>query len=196
MRDSVRQRIGRRRGIVDISSVQGIDGALLLRPTPHADERGFFCRTFDADIARASGIDPGAFVQDSLSRSARGVVRGLHLRRGRGEAKLVRCSYGAIFDVIVDLRPGSLTRGRFAAVELGAETRRALYVPEGFAHGFQTLRDGSEVFYQMSARFEPAAARGFRFDDPALRIPWPLPPGCVGARDLALPALDLGVDLV
>ena len=90
---------------MDVSPVPRIDGALLLRPTPHVDERGFFCRTFDADVLRTAGIDPAAFVQHSLSRSVRGVVRGLHVRRGDGEAKLVRCSYGAIFDVVVDLRP-------------------------------------------------------------------------------------------
>jgi len=174
-----------------------LPGAFVIEPEPHCDERGLFARTFCGAEFAAHGLRR-AFVQCSTSHNRRaGTVRGMHWQVGEhAEAKLVRCTVGAIFDVIVDLRPGSLTRGRFAAVELAAETRRALYVPEGFAHGFQTLRDGSEVFYQMSARFEPAAARGFRFDDPALRIPWPLPPACVGARDLALPALDLGVDLV
>ena len=93
---------------VKVDQVPRIDGALLFRPTPHVDERGFFSRTFDRDIVRSAGIDP-AFAQDSLSRSRRGVVRGMHVRKGAGEAKLVRCSYGAIFDVIVDLRPASPT---------------------------------------------------------------------------------------
>ena len=92
-----------------VDPVPRIADALVFRPAPHVDERGFFSRTFDADVMRAAGIDPTAFLQDSLSRSARGVVRGLHVRRGNGEAKLVRCSYGAIFDVIVDLRPTSPT---------------------------------------------------------------------------------------
>jgi dTDP-4-dehydrorhamnose 3,5-epimerase len=102
----------------------------------------------------------------------------------------VRCTAGAIFDAIVDLRPGSPTRGRWLAVELCAETRRMLYVPEGFAHGFQTLRDGSEVFYQMTRAFAPAAARGFRWDDPSVGIAWPLPPGAMSSRDRELPGLQ------
>src|SRR5215475_5236183 len=126
-------------GIVDISSVSGIAGALLLRPTPHADERGFFCRTFDADVMRSVAIDPDAFVQHSLSRSVLGVVRGLHVRRGDGEAKLVRCSYGTIFDVIVDLRRASPTYGNWESFELRDDEQRSLYVPAGCAHGFQAL---------------------------------------------------------
>ena len=94
---------------MDVRLVPHIAGALLFQPTPHRDDRGFYCCTFDADVMRAAGLDPAAFVQHSLSRSVRGVVCGLHVRRGDGEAKLVRCSYGAIFDVIVDLRPASPT---------------------------------------------------------------------------------------
>jgi dTDP-4-dehydrorhamnose 3,5-epimerase len=101
------------------------------------DQRGFFCRTFDADVVRAAGIDPAAFAQDSVSRSSRGVVRGLHVRRGEGEAKLVRCSYGAIFDVIVDLRPTSPTYRNWESVELRDSEQVSLYVPAGCAHGFQ-----------------------------------------------------------
>jgi dTDP-4-dehydrorhamnose 3,5-epimerase len=103
---------------VDVSPVQRVAGALLFRPTPRADERGFFCRTFDAEVMRRAGIDPDGFAQDSLSRSARGVVRGLHVRRGEGEAKLVRCSYGAVFDVVVDVRPDSPTFLSWASFEL------------------------------------------------------------------------------
>ena len=169
-----------------------LPGAFVIEPDPHCDERGLFARTFCAREFAERGLR-SAFVQCSTSYNARrGTVRGMHWQVGEhAEAKLVRCTAGAIFDVIVDLRPGSATRGRFAAVELGAEVRRALYVPEGFAHGFQTLCDGAEVFYQISACYEPTAARGFRFDDPGLRLPWPLPPSCVGPRDLALPRLDL-----
>src|SRR4249920_536575 len=98
---------------MEVSRVPRITGALTFRPVPHPDERGFFCRTFDADVLRTAGLDPAAFVQHSLSRSVRGVVRGLHVRRGDGEAKLVRCSYGAIFDVVVDLRPASPTHGNW-----------------------------------------------------------------------------------
>ncbi|HEY3902532.1 MAG TPA: dTDP-4-dehydrorhamnose 3,5-epimerase family protein, partial [Streptosporangiaceae bacterium] len=94
---------------MEVTPVPRIAGAMLFTPAPHVDERGFFCRTFDTEIVRAAGIDPFGFAQDSVSRSRLGVIRGMHLRGGAGEAKLVRCSYGAIYDVIVDLRPGSAT---------------------------------------------------------------------------------------
>src|SRR6476659_11069263 len=113
---------------VDTGSLSGV---LIFRPTPHIDERGFFSRTFDIDVARSAGIDPAGFAQDSISRSHRGVIRGLHLRVGQGEAKLVRCSYGAIFDVIVDLRPTSPTYREQATFELCADEQVSLYVPAG-----------------------------------------------------------------
>lgn len=122
-----------------VSEVPRIAGALLFTPAPHADERGFFSRTFDAEAARGAGLDPAAFVQDSLSRSARGVVRGMHVRSAPGEAKLVRCSYGTIFDVIVDLRPASPTYRDWASFELRDGEQVSLYVPAGCAHGFQAL---------------------------------------------------------
>ena len=109
--------------------VPRIAGALLFEPVPHHDERGFFCRTADTDVLREAGLDPAAFVQDSVSRSARGVVRGLHLRSGDGEAKLVRCSSGAIFDVIADLRPGSPTYRNTQSFRLDGDTQVTLYVP-------------------------------------------------------------------
>ena len=114
---------------MDVGRVPRIVGALLFTPAPHVDARGFFCRTFDAEVARAAGIDPAAFAQDSLSRSAGGVVRGLHVRRGDGEAKLVRCSYGAVFDVIVDLRPNSPTYRNWESFELSDSEQTSLYVP-------------------------------------------------------------------
>ena len=113
----------RKDSLVDVYPVPRIAGALLFEQAPHVDERGFFSRTFDADVMRTAGIDPAGFAQDSLSRSKRGVVRGLHIRRGDGEAKLVRCSYGAIFDVIVDLRPGSPTYRNWESFELRDESR-------------------------------------------------------------------------
>ena len=116
---------------MDVIHSRSIGGVLLFRPTPHMDERGFFCRTFDADVIRSVGIDPYAFVQDSISRSAQGVVRGLHLRRGDGEAKLVRCSYGAIFDVVIDLRPGSPTYRNWESFELRDDEQASLYIPAG-----------------------------------------------------------------
>ena len=114
---------------MEIERVRRIDGVLIFRPTPHVDERGFFCRTFDADVMRAAGIDPAAFLQDSLSRSAGGVVRGLHVRRGEGEAKLVRCSFGTVFDVVVDLRPASPTYLNWESFVLRDDEQVSLYVP-------------------------------------------------------------------
>jgi dTDP-4-dehydrorhamnose 3,5-epimerase len=169
-----------------------LPGAYLIEVEPHCDERGLFARTFCRDEFAAHGLT-SSFVQCSSSyNGAAGTLRGMHWQDPPcAEVKLVRCTAGAIFDVIVDLRPDSPTRGRWLSAELAAETRRMLYVPEGFAHGFQTLRDGSEIFYQMSRPFDPAAARGFRFDDPAIGIRWPLPPGAMSPRDRELPTLKL-----
>ena len=169
----------------------GLPGAFLIEIEPRCDERGFFARTFCEDEFAARGLSIH-FAQCNTSYNLRaGTVRGMHWQdEPHAEAKLVRCTAGRIFDAIVDLRRGSPTRGRWFAVELSARTRRMLYVPEGFAHGFQTLRDHSEVFYQMSRPFTPAAARGFRWDDPAVGIRWPLPPAAISARDRDLPAFD------
>jgi len=174
---------------VNVLPVPRIHGALLFRPVPHADERGFFCRTFDADVMRAAGIDPGAFLQDSLSRSARGVVRGLHVRRGQGEAKLVRCSYGAIFDVVVDLRPASPTYRNWESFELRDEEQVSLYVPAGCAHGFQALTEPADVSYRIDRAHDPAEDVTIAFDDPELAIPWPLPVAAMSPRDRVAPSL-------
>jgi dTDP-4-dehydrorhamnose 3,5-epimerase len=168
---------------VDVCPVPRIAGAMLFKPSPHVDERGFFCRTFDADVMRAAGIDPAAFVQDSLSRSAHGVVRGLHVRRGDGEAKLVRCSYGAIFDVIVDLRPASPTYRNWESFELRDDEQTSLYVPAGCAHGFQALTDPADVSYSIDRRHDPADDVSIAFDDAELAIPWPLPVTAMSQRD-------------
>jgi dTDP-4-dehydrorhamnose 3,5-epimerase len=183
-------------GLVEVCPVPRIAGALLLRPAPHVDERGFFCRTFDAAVARAAGIDPAAFAEDSLSRSARGVVRGLHVRRGRGEAKLVRCSYGAVFDVIVDLRPGSPTHGHWESFELRDCEQVSLYVPPGCAHGFQALTGPADVSYRIDRPHDPSQDVSIAFDDPALAIPWPLPVAAMSARDRSAPALAEAVRLL
>ncbi len=173
---------------MQVDPVPRIAGALVFRPAPHVDERGFFSRTFDADVMRAAGIDPTAFLQDSLSRSARGVVRGLHVRRGNGEAKLVRCSYGAIFDVIVDLRPTSPTYWNWENFELRDDDQVSLYVPAGCAHGFQALTDPADVSYRIDRAHDPAEDVSIAFDDPELAIPWPLPVTTMSQRDrLALP---------
>jgi dTDP-4-dehydrorhamnose 3,5-epimerase len=174
---------------MQVSTVPRIVGALLFTPQPHADERGFFSRTFDADIAREAGIDPAGFAQDSLSRSARGVVRGMHIRRGRGEAKLVRCSYGAVFDVIVDLRPGSATYGNLESFELRGDEQVSLYVPAGCAHGFQALTEPADVAYRIDRPHDPGEDVSIAFDDPELAIPWPLPVTSMSARDKKAPSL-------
>ncbi len=166
-----------------VSPVPGIAGALLFKPAPHVDERGFFCRTFDAEVVRAAGIDPGVFAQDSISRSARGVVRGLHVRRGDGEAKLVRCSYGAVFDVVVDLRPASPTYRNWESFELRDDEQVTLYVPAGCAHGFQARTDPADVCYRIDRAHDPAEDVSIAFDDPELAIPWPLPVATMSQRD-------------
>lgn len=163
--------------------VTRIAGAFVFQPEPHVDERGFFSRTFDADIVHEAGVDPGGFVQDSQSRSARGVVRGMHLRRGRGEAKLVRCSYGAVYDVIVDLRPDSRTYRSWQAFELRDDTQISLYVPAGCAHGFQALTEPADVCYRIDRRHDPSEDLSIAFDDPELAIPWPLPVTLMSHRD-------------
>jgi dTDP-4-dehydrorhamnose 3,5-epimerase len=175
---------------VNVDVVSGIAGALLFRPGPHADDRGFFCRTFDAAVVRAAGLDPDAFVQDSISRSARGVVRGLHLRGGRGEAKLVRCSYGAVFDVIVDLRPDSPTFLNWESFELEDSRQASLYVPAGCAHGFQALTEPADVSYRIDRVHDPAEDLAIAHDDPELGIPWPLPVAAMSPRDRGAPALS------
>jgi dTDP-4-dehydrorhamnose 3,5-epimerase len=162
-----------------------VHGLLVFTPTPHRDERGFFSRTFDAEIAQAHGVDPHGFTQDSLSRSARGVIRGLHLRSGNGEAKLVRCSYGAVFDVVLDLRPDSPTFLRWESFELRDDSCRSIYIPAGFAHGFQALSEPADVAYRIDRPHDPAEDIAIAFDDPQLAIPWPLPPTLLSERDRA-----------
>jgi dTDP-4-dehydrorhamnose 3,5-epimerase len=174
---------------VDVNAVPRIEGALLFRTSPHVDERGFFCRTFDADVLRAAGLDPAAFVQHSLSRSVRGVVRGLHVRRGSGEAKLVRCSSGAIFDVVVDLRPTSPTYRNWESFELRDDEQATLYVPASCAHGFQALTDTADVSYMIDRAHDPSEDVSIAFDDPDLAIPWPLPVTIMSSRDRLAPPL-------
>jgi dTDP-4-dehydrorhamnose 3,5-epimerase len=169
--------------------VPEIVGAFRFEPTPHVDERGFFSRTFDAEVARSVCIDPDAFVQDSLSRSRRGVVRGMHLRSGQGEAKLVRCSYGRVFDVVVDLRRGSSTYRNVATFDLSGENQVTLYVPAGCAHGFQALTEPADVSYRIDRPHDPAEDVSIAFDDPDLAIAWPLPVALMSDRDRQAPSL-------
>lgn len=164
----------------------------LLEPERHADERGFFARTFCAETFRAHGLDPRVAQCNVSFNARRGTLRGMHWQAApHGETKLVRCTAGAIYDVAVDLRSDSPTYLRWTAAELTAENRRALVLPEGFAHGFLTLADDTEVFYQMSVPFAPEAARGARYDDPAFGIDWPEPVRLIKDRDAAYPDFPL-----
>jgi len=154
----------------------------------HADERGFFARTWCRHEFEEHGLDP-AVVQCNLSHNPRrGTLRGLHWQTPpHAEVKLVRCSRGAIWDVMVDLRPDSATYTRHFGAELTEENGRALYIPEGFAHGFVTLVDDSDVVYQMSALYEPSAGRGARWNDPAFGIAWPVREPILHPRDASYP---------
>jgi dTDP-4-dehydrorhamnose 3,5-epimerase len=169
--------------------VPAIAGAYLFEPTPYVDERGFFSRTFDLEVGRSVGIDAAGFAQDSISRSARGVVRGMHLRSGAGESKLVRCSSGKVFDVIVDLRPGSPTFRNQESFELSGQTQVSLYIPAGCAHGFQALTEPADVSYRIDRPHDPAEDVSIAFDDPELAILWPLPAVLMSARDRSAPSL-------
>ncbi|WP_138735710.1 dTDP-4-dehydrorhamnose 3,5-epimerase family protein [Modestobacter excelsi] len=166
-------------------SVTRIPGVLEFTPTPHVDDRGFFSRTFDADVAREAGIDPDGFVQDSMSRSRRGVLRGLHVRVGEGESKLVRCSSGQVFDVVVDLRPDSPTHREWISVVLDGEKQNSVFIPAGCAHGFQALTEPADTAYRIDRRHDPHEDLTIAHDDPELAIPWPLPVAALSRSDAA-----------
>ena len=162
----------------------GLPGAFVVDVEPVEDERGLFARSWCTREFEAHGLNP-RLVQCSVSLNHRkGTLRGMHYQIApHQEAKLVRCTQGALYDVIVDLRPESETYLAHFATELTASNHRALYVPEGFAHGYLTLADESEVFYQMSEFYAPSAARGVRWNDPALSITWPGPVVLISDRD-------------
>jgi dTDP-4-dehydrorhamnose 3,5-epimerase len=168
-----------------------LPGAFVLELDRRVDERGFFARTYCERELAEHGL-PVSWPQCNLSRNIRaGTLRGLHYNAApHREAKLVRCVAGAIWDVIVDLRAGSATRFRWFGLTLSAEEGNALYIPEGFAHGFVTLGDGADVFYHMGRFFEPEAARGLRWNDPRIGIQWPVTPAIISARDQSYPDFD------
>lgn len=158
---------------------------------PHRDERGFFARAWCRREFEEAGLETRVAQCNLSFNRRRGTLRGMHFQAPpMEEVKLVRCVRGALLDVVVDLRPDSPTFGEHAAVELTAENRRALYVPRGFAHGFQTLQDDTEIYYQMSEFHSPEHARGYRFDDPAFGIEWPVHPPVVKEKDRAWPDFD------
>ncbi|MFI4989728.1 MAG: dTDP-4-dehydrorhamnose 3,5-epimerase [Solirubrobacterales bacterium] len=170
-----------------------LGGAWVIELDLLGDERGWFARSFDAEEFQARGMNP-ATVQCNASFNAReGTVRGMHYQAApHRESKLVRCVRGAIFDVAVDLREDSTTYCAWHAVELSADNRLAYYIPEGLAHGFQTLTDDCEVLYQMGSAYVPEAARGVRWDDPAFAIQWPTPgrERTISEKDQAYPDLQ------
>ena len=151
-----------------------LPGAWVIELDLLGDERGWFARTFDAEEFQARGLNPEVVQCNASFNARRGTLRGMHYQaEPHGESKLVRCVRGAIFDVAVDLRPASATYRGWHGVQLSADNGHAFYIPEGLAHGFQTLTDACEVIYQMGQRFVPEAARGVRWDDPAFGIEWP-----------------------
>lgn len=165
-----------------------LEGVTVVAPERVEDERGFFARTWDTEVFESQGLDP-RLVQSSVSYNRlRGTLRGMHYQAApHEEAKLVRCTAGVVFDVAVDLRPESRTYLDWFGVELSAENRLALYVPEGCAHGFLTLTDDSEVLYLISAFWAPDAGRGVRWDDPAFGIRWPGEVAVINERDRTYP---------
>lgn len=169
-----------------------IAGAFVLDPERLTDERGFFARTWSREEFAGRGLSAD-LVQCSVSFNAKkGTLRGMHYQVApHEEVKLVRCTMGALYDVIVDLRPGSPTWRKWAAVELTAENRRLLYIPKGLAHGFQTVTDNTEVFYHMSEYYHPESSRGVRYSDPALGIQWPIREGItICVRDANYPEVQ------
>lgn len=167
-------------------------GAWIIDLDKHEDERGFFARAWCATEFEAHGL-PTRMVQANLSYNRRrGTLRGMHYQAApHPEAKVIRCIRGALYDVLVDIRPGSPTFAQWVGAELTAENRTMLYIPEGCAHGFQTLTEDTEALYLMSAFYVPGAARGFRYDDPAFRITWPLPVSLISDKDSSWPPYDL-----
>ena len=168
-----------------------LKGAFLVDLAPHYDERGFFARSWCQREFVDHGLNP-ALVQCNISyNKLKGTMRGMHLQAPPfAEAKLVRCTRGSIYDVIVDLRVGSPTYLKWLGVELSTENRRALYIPEGFAHGFLTLEDDTEIFYQMSEFYSSESSRGYRWNDPAFAIRWPIPVSVISDKDASAPDFE------
>jgi dTDP-4-dehydrorhamnose 3,5-epimerase len=165
-----------------------LQGAYLVGLKKIEDERGFFARGWCQKEFEATGLNPN-MVQINIGMSfKKGTLRGMHYQEAPyAEAKLVRCTRGAICDVIIDLRPRSPTHGQWIAINLSADNHQMLYSPEGFAHGYQTLTDDAELYYMTSAFYVPSAARGVRYDDPAFAIQWPLPVSVISKSDRQWP---------
>lgn len=167
-----------------------IEGVLILEPKVFADDRGFFVETYSAARYEAAGI-PDLFVQDNLSCSKKGAVRGLHFQSPPfAQAKLVQVIRGSVFDVAVDIRKGSPTFGKYVSVELSAENHRQFFIPTGFAHGFMALQDDTLFQYKCTNGYAPDHDGGIRYDDPDIGIAWPSIPPLVSEKDLSRPSLS------
>jgi dTDP-4-dehydrorhamnose 3,5-epimerase len=167
-----------------------LSGVLIIEPELIRDERGFFTSTWNAREFEQRGLNVNLRQCNIAFNLQRGTIRGMHFqKKPHQEAKLTRCVRGAIYDVVIDLRPESPTRYRWVAVELTQENRRMLYIPEGLAHGYQTLTDNAEVFYQISEYYHPQSADGVRWNDPVFSIPWPLPVSVIAERDANYPLI-------
>ena len=169
---------------------------ILVEPKVHGDHRGFFVETFQLERYREAGIglapdgSPLEFVQDNLAKSSRGILRGMHLQEPHAQGKLVRCVFGAVFDVAIDVRVGSPTFGKWVGAHLDGESHRQLWVPPGFAHGYQVLSDSAIFAYKCTDRYHPEAELGVAWDDPDVGIEWPLAVTPVlSDKDLAHPKL-------
>lgn len=172
-----------------------LDGIVLVEPDVHGDERGFFVETFSLDSWNEIGVDAD-FVQHNHSRSGKGTLRGLHFQTSPGQAKLVRCPRGAIFDAAVDLRRGSPTYGQWEGYVLDDEKHRQLYVPVGFAHGFCVLSDLADVAYLVSSLYDPATEAGIRWNDTEVGVEWPVEEPLLSQRDIDAPLLsEIAADL-
>jgi dTDP-4-dehydrorhamnose 3,5-epimerase len=169
-----------------------LPGIFVISLEPHHDQRGWFARTFCREELAEHGIEMEVAQANTSYNERAGTLRGMHYQAApHAEQKLVWCDSGAVFDVTVDVRDGSVTRGDWFATELSAENKRTLYVPEGFAHGYQTLTDGAEVSYLVSHRYTPEAERGVRWDDPSIGIEWPdVAERIISDRDRSLPGLE------
>jgi len=172
---------------VKISETE-LPGVLLLEPKRFGDDRGFFMELFHAKRYTEAGI-PGPFVQDNFSRSAKGILRGLHFQQPHAQGKLVQVFAGAVYDVAVDIRRGSPTFGKWVGMELSADNRRQLWVPAGFAHGFCVLSESADFHYKCTELYSPASEHGIAWNDPDLGIPWPVKSPLLSPKDSAAPRL-------
>ena len=168
-----------------------IKGVWVIEPEPVSDERGFFSRIVCANEFAEHGL-PNRWVQQNISfNHKKGTLRGMHYQRGEAaEIKVIRCTCGAIYDAVIDLRHDSPTYGKWTGVELSSENRKMVYISEGFAHGYITLTDKAEVTYLVSAFYTPGAEAGIRYDDPLVRVDWPIQPTIISEKDRNWPYID------